>query len=1008
MKKRPILASGIVILIIAAVFSIYTSAEYIEGFGNTYLIENETISSGLEYTEYFADNAGTKQHAYVFKYTPGTSTSLKVASNDSVYGRASLATIINTEQKYGNDVVAGINADFFSMQTGVPMGVYINDGKLLSSCDSRAAFGIRYDGTAVIGYPSIKISLTTASKTIPISHFNKYPTQYVSYLLDSNFSDSTRSTSDSTEIVISLNGTITPSSTVSGIIQAVNKNTSDTEIPDGCVVLSINNKSTQFNDFSSLKKGDLVSINFSCSSGWENVRYAFGGGDIIVRNSSVVSGVADETHEKQQNPRTAAGITSSGEIIFFAADGRSTDGKGLTLDELAQTMYSLGCVSAINLDGGGSTTVSLKGSDGTESMKTANSPSDGYQRKISTAVLFINSAEATDIPQTLSLSPSSAYILKGTSLNYSISVRDTSYKLMDSAVKAYEADYSLSNPSIGIMNSSKFTSTEAGSSTIIASATVNGKKLSGSASITVVDTIDDFSVEPETLRVPSGQKVKLNLTGYLSGLPVYVNAKAFTFSFGDEAIPNNNPNAIATCEAGYIGIDGYFHAEAGKDGNTATFTVYYTDGLLGEDPAAPKSIKISIRVGIEPEIVDDFDSLDEISDNFVNEPMSSLRYVADGWRSESALELSGYSVVYETPKVMKFNTKRFELWIKGELNGKAYICVTDRNGIQYNIYYYVAEDYSAIDGWTLLYADLPSKAINPISVDSPFISTGNVNIKLDCLTVNYGDSATIFNDIEESWAKDYITSLYNMQITDGSYDADGNRIYNPENSLTRAEFAKMLSVFEGLDTDKYAPAIYSAEQFYKDTGVVFADESSIPEWALQYIRAVVAEGYMSGISNGDGTVSFYALKNITRVEVMYVFGGILEQREITALIEKYYPSQEDTVSSGVHINPESGSVDSELPSFIIGGVISAPDESPSSSIDTLPKIDLSDIKPSEIDDSILEEFNDSASIPTWARERVKRTVAGNIIAGDTNKHLNPMNNITRAEIAVTFSRMVSN
>lgn len=53
--------------------------------------------------------------------------------------------------------------------------------------------------------------------------------------------------------------------------------------------------------------------------------------------------------------RTALGVTEDGRIVFFICDGRITSSPGITLLQLARVMKGLGCVSALNLDGGGST-----------------------------------------------------------------------------------------------------------------------------------------------------------------------------------------------------------------------------------------------------------------------------------------------------------------------------------------------------------------------------------------------------------------------------------------------------------------------------------------------------------------------------------------------------------------------------------------------------------------------------------------------------------------------------
>ena len=51
------------------------------------------------------------------------------------------------------------------------------------------------------------------------------------------------------------------------------------------------------------------------------------------------------------------------------------------------------------------------------------------------------------------------------------------------------------------------------------------------------------------------------------------------------------------------------------------------------------------------------------------------------------------------------------------------------------------------------------------------------------------------------------------------------------------------------------------------------------------------------------------------------------------------------------------------------------------------------------------DFNDKSSVPTWAEEGVKKVVSSGIITGYDDNTLRPDNNITRAEVAVVFSRL---
>ena len=62
-----------------------------------------------------------------------------------------------------------------------------------------------------------------------------------------------------------------------------------------------------------------------------------------------------------RHPRAALGRTRDGRLLAVACDGRSGDEAGLTLGELAEALVALGAVQALNLDGGGSTSLVCRG-----------------------------------------------------------------------------------------------------------------------------------------------------------------------------------------------------------------------------------------------------------------------------------------------------------------------------------------------------------------------------------------------------------------------------------------------------------------------------------------------------------------------------------------------------------------------------------------------------------------------------------------------------------------------
>jgi exopolysaccharide biosynthesis protein len=85
----------------------------------------------------------------------------------------------------------------------------------------------------------------------------------------------------------------------------------------------------------------------------------------------------------KRNPRTIAGVDRDGRIVLVTADGRSTASLGLSITESAAVAAALGMVDAVNLDGGGSTTMYAGG-------RVINAPSDATgERPVGDAILVL-------------------------------------------------------------------------------------------------------------------------------------------------------------------------------------------------------------------------------------------------------------------------------------------------------------------------------------------------------------------------------------------------------------------------------------------------------------------------------------------------------------------------------------------------------------------------------------------------------------------------------------------
>ncbi|MDR2361612.1 MAG: phosphodiester glycosidase family protein [Prevotellaceae bacterium] len=115
---------------------------------------------------------------------------------------------------------------------------------------------------------------------------------------------------------------------------------------------------------------------------------AIGGGPVLIKGGELATATMMEdemtaSNLYPNNPRTAIGYTNDRKLILFACEGRdkTPDTPGFTLTEMANILKDLGCVEALNLDGGGSSCMLVNGQ---ETIK----PSEGSQRAVTSAVIL--------------------------------------------------------------------------------------------------------------------------------------------------------------------------------------------------------------------------------------------------------------------------------------------------------------------------------------------------------------------------------------------------------------------------------------------------------------------------------------------------------------------------------------------------------------------------------------------------------------------------------------------
>ncbi len=277
-----------------------------------------------------------------------------------------------------NDTHIAVNGDFFSWSStengmGSSVGVEIKDGELLTSYSrastEQAVFMMDTDKNMLMDYIDTYMTITAPNgEGEVIKHINKYDDLSGIVLYDKNWGEkSPGSVSFQTEMVVE-----------DGKVKAINYDLGPCDIPENGYVLSFLKDRTTFL-IDNFNIGDEIKLDMIVKPNYENIDLAMGGGTLLVKEGKI----APNTHNVSGlNPRTALGLDKDGKILYLITiDGRQKESVGISLADLSQLLIDNGIYTAINLDGGGSTTMVAKDTSTSEN-KVINMPSQSSLRSV--------------------------------------------------------------------------------------------------------------------------------------------------------------------------------------------------------------------------------------------------------------------------------------------------------------------------------------------------------------------------------------------------------------------------------------------------------------------------------------------------------------------------------------------------------------------------------------------------------------------------------------------------
>ncbi len=899
---------------------------------STELSRGTELADGTFWSDSYSD---FRRENYVV-YTPNAHVTPLVTYGETTRALTSLPNIAKGLEEQGLRVVAGINGDYYGVAHGVPLGSTMTDGVLRNvNHDPYFAVGFRADGTALIGDPQLHIHTRVDGIEGPeIFAYNHVRiTEYGIFLYDHNFNSrhTTGTSEPGVDVVLSCPDALTLGGAATMTVEEVLPEVTDSVVEEGKYILSANLLAGE--DYTApllaLRPGDTVTVSVDPEGAgdWRAVKNLIGAPELLVENGKARSGFAAGSA-----PRTAIGQRADGSLLFYTIDGRrSGHSVGATLEMLAMRLAELDCVTAVALDGGGSTTLVATMPNET-AARVVNTPSDGNVRAVSNHIVLVAPNTPSGLPDHVYLAPAAEKALPGAKIALTAAVIDTNGIPMDVPV-SFAAD-------AGSVADGVWTvPTEVGSASV--TATGAGLNTAAKVEVTMPDAIvlQQNGATIRSLNVAPSSSVALTACGVLNHLPLAGGNDCFTWTF------DGNGVTFLPDEHTFV---------AGSDAGAGTLTV-----TLGE-----KAASIPVTVATVPcKALDDFEADFEPLTDLTEEQLAAtpdavahllfsratdaahvrfgrasakLDYALDG---ENAARLSVNYAVDAAYNCV-------ELWVCGD-GGKASLALeTDAGSTP-------AAELS-FTGWKPIAFSLPSgaRSITGVVLSAPEKTSGVLWLDQLVLAVDYyvdiaapevaltrdEDANTLAGrafDAHDGAALqtlrltiDGATLPYEFDKRTGALTAalpapDGLAHHvslvagDASGNLSRAsvllpaaeglvppfpdaeshwaegaiEFLKRTGVSNGDDKGNYNPDTNITRQEFAamlcrylapegDFGgeaLPFADADQIASWAKGAAQAMYALGVVNGSRDSDGKLRYHPQSNITRREAVTMLGRLLEK-----------------------------------------------------------------------------------------------------------------------------------
>jgi hypothetical protein len=322
-----------------------------------------------------------------------------VKAGDRLEGRETTREMARrVERAEGRPALAALNADFFRFDPpGVPVGAQVAAGEIVAGPADRPVLGVTDRGAPFVATVRLggKLWLSPGLSAL-LGRVNAPPAGDTLALYNRFAGPATPADSGATELVVRrLDPPRAVGDTVRGVLVAVDTLPQGAVIPEDGVVFAGRGRAADFLRFLA-PVGDTLRWTLGFDPAPGPVREMLGGHPVLVRGGRPVPDPPGMRPEfaRARHPRSAVGWRADGTLLLVAVDGRRPDHSvGMSLDELRSLFLELGAVEALNLDGGGSTALVVRGA-------TVSRPSDREgERPVANALLLLGPAPGTCNPR---------------------------------------------------------------------------------------------------------------------------------------------------------------------------------------------------------------------------------------------------------------------------------------------------------------------------------------------------------------------------------------------------------------------------------------------------------------------------------------------------------------------------------------------------------------------------------------------------------------------------------